>query len=105
MARIRTRAPRGTFCKVQTKWSRWPAVIVANRYLDGCIFIEITSSWPAGSEKPPASEIVMSAHEAQAFAAWLSEQAEHLLAKASRKATRSEAARLKKEREKDEERR
>jgi hypothetical protein len=97
MARTRPRAPRGTFYKTQTRWSRWPAVMVANRCGDGCIFIEITSSWPCGSQKPPASEIAVSAHEAQAFAAWLSEQAEHLLAKASRKAKRTELAKLKKE--------
>lgn len=99
MARSKRRAPRGAFFKIQTKWSRWPALIEAHRCGDDCVFIEVTSAWPASSEKPPASEIAMTAHEAQAFAAWLSEQAEHLLANASRKAARDAARRKKKEEE------
>lgn len=97
MTRMKTRAPRGCFLKIQSKWARWPAMIEAHRCGDQAVVIEVTSSWPAGNKKPPASEVVMTAHEAQAFAAWLSEQAEHLISLASRKEARNAARRNKKE--------
>jgi len=97
MSRVQVRAPRGVFVKIQSKWARWPAMIEAHRCGDQAVVIEITSSWPASQEKPPASEIVMTAHEAQAFAAWLSEQAEHLISLAARKEARDAARRNKKE--------
>ena len=97
MSDVRIRAPRGTFVKMQSKWSRWPALIQSHRCGDSGVVIEITASWPVGTRKPRTSDIVLTPHEAQAFAAWLSEQAEHLVALAARKEARAEARRKKKE--------
>lgn len=99
MTRVRVRGPRGHFYKIQSKWARWPAIVAAHRCGDQAIVIEVTSSWSASKGRPPASEIVMTAHEAQAFAAWLSEQAEHLISLAARKEARDAARRKKKEEE------
>jgi hypothetical protein len=97
MHAVRVRGPKGTFVKMQTKWSRWPAMIRAHRCGGEAVFIEITPAWPVDGDKPPASGIVMSANEAQAFAAWLSGQADHLRAMAARKLARADARRKKKE--------
>jgi hypothetical protein len=72
-------------------------MIEAHRCGTDGVVIEVTPSWSASDEKPPASGIVLTAHEAQAFAAWLSEQAEHLLAVSGRKQVAAEARRVKKE--------
>jgi hypothetical protein len=97
MARVQVKAPRGVFVKFQTKWARWPGLIEAHRCGGDAVVIEVTPSWRADQRKPPASEIVMSAHEAQAFAAWLSEQAEHLISLEARKEARAAASRKRKE--------
>jgi hypothetical protein len=97
MGSVRVRGPKGTFVKMQTKWARWPAMIRAHRCDGESVFIEITPSWPVDNDKPPASGIVMTANEAQAFAAWLSGQADHLRAMAARRLARAGARRKKKE--------
>lgn len=75
--------------KIQTLWTRFPAAIQANTG-DRSIAIRIHPEHRPQERSDPAT-IFMTPHEAQAFAAWLSEQAEHLLAKEARAAARKAA--------------
>jgi hypothetical protein len=79
------------FYKTQTKWVRRPASIQMRRHED-CIGIGV---WPELSEgqrrEVIPSLIFFTPNEAMAVAAWLSENAEHLTAKAARKAARKAA--------------
>jgi hypothetical protein len=81
------------FWKTQTHWVRRPAAIEMRRHDDG-VGIGIWAERLA-TEPPKAlpSLIFLSPQEAMAVAAWLSEAAEHLTAKAARAAARK-AARL-----------
>jgi len=83
---------KGEYYKFQTQWVRRPALLESRRHSD-CIGLGI---WP---EHPPArppehpTVIFLTPHEAQGFAAWLSQQAEHLLAKQAKAAARRAAKR------------
>ena len=89
---------RTVFYKRQTKWVRLPAEIEMRRHDDG-VGIGI---WPARNATDPPDRlpalIFFTPNEAMAVAAWLSENAEHLTAKAARAAARK-AARLAAKRE------
>lgn len=81
-----------TYFKSQTAWIRRPARIRASR-LDTVVAIGIVAEHAAVASAPAEASIFMTPHEAQGFAAWLSQQAEYLLAKESRAEARK-AARL-----------
>ena len=82
------------FFKPQSKWVRIPAAIESHRCAET---VAVRLHAGRGIDDPyvdPAS-IYMTPHEAQGFAAWLSQQADTLLAKqvkaAARKAARQAA--------------
>ena len=81
---------RPTYMKWQTKWARVPAMIEAHRG-DNVVAVRIHPERPVGSECCDAATIYLDAHEAQGFAAWLSEQADHILAKAAKAEARRAA--------------
>lgn len=80
------------YAKFQTKWIRHPAMIESHRGTD-TIGIRLHGERMAGEPWSEPAMIFLDPHEAQGFAAWLSEQAEHLLAK-QRRAAERKAARL-----------
>lgn len=85
---MKRRAPY--FWKSQTQWVRLPAVIEAHKG-DTTVAVRIHPEHrPQDGSVEPAS-IFLTPNEAQAFAAWLSEQAEHLLAKQARAVARKAA--------------
>lgn len=81
------------FWKIQTRWTRYPAAIESFRVEDA-VMIGVTPSHEPG-QRPDPSVICLTPHETLAFASWLAEQAEHLIAKETRAAARR-AARLQK---------
>ena len=80
------------YYKSQTRWVRRPAMIESHRHSD-TIGIGIWPEHPPGQCPERPALIFMTPHEAQGFAAWLSQQAEHLLAKQARAAARRAAKR------------
>jgi hypothetical protein len=82
--------PKTCYYKSQTKWVRRPSRIESHRHPD-CIGIGIWPEHPAGQCPDEPALIFMTPHEAQGFAAWLSQQAEHLLAKQAKAAARRAA--------------
>ena len=78
------------YAKFQTKWVRHPAMIESHR-CDTTVAIRIHPDRPAGDAFREPAEIFLTPQEAQGFAAWLSEQAERLLAKQARAAARKAA--------------
>jgi hypothetical protein len=85
MSTRKRKVPR-TYCKVQTKWSRRPAVIGADRHTNsGTVRIQLWPEAPFGAPYKSPAQIWLTPHEAQSFAAWLCEQAETLLATEARK--------------------
>lgn len=78
------------YWKFQTRFVRLPAAIEAFRGTETvgiCIHPERKPT-----DKPPApGSIYLDPHEAIGFAAWLHEQAEHIIAKQSRAAARRAA--------------
>jgi hypothetical protein len=85
-----------TYFKSQTAWIRRPARIRATR-CDEVIGVGIIAEHSATVPPREEASIFLTPHEAQAFAAWLSQQAEHLLAKQARAAARKAARRAAKE--------
>lgn len=85
-----------TYVKSQTAWIRRPARIRATR-CDEVIGVGIVAEYSATALPREEASIFLTPHEAQAFAAWLSQQAEHLLAKQARVAERNAARRAAKE--------
>lgn len=80
------------YFKPQSKWTRIPAAIEAHR----CSETVAVRLHPSRGVTDPYEEpacIWMTPHEAQGFAAWLSQQADTLLAKQAKAAARK-AARL-----------
>lgn len=75
------------YYKWQTRWVRTPAMISGHRG-ESTVAVRIDPSRDASERPKPPATIILDPHEAQAFAAWLSEQAEHLLAKQARAAAR-----------------
>ena len=80
---------RRSFWKIQTQWTRYPAAI-ESRCGDELVAIRIHPEHRPCERKEPAS-IFLTPQEAMSFAAYLSEQAEHLTAKAARAAARKSA--------------
>lgn len=78
---------RSQYTKYQTKWSRLPAVLSSARG-DDTVMIQVRGEWRSDGPAPSVAMIALTAQEAQGFAAWLSEQAEHLLAKQARAVAR-----------------
>lgn len=74
---------RSHYWKVQTKWTRIPAVIEAS-LCDDAVAVRVIPERAAGSPPRDPATIFLTPQEAQGFAAWLSEQAEHLTAKKAR---------------------
>jgi hypothetical protein len=87
--------PKPDYYRSQTKWVRRPATIESHRHTD-TIGIGIWPEHPAGQCPDEPALIFMTPHEAQGFAAWLSQQAEHLLAKQAKAAARRAATLVKK---------
>jgi hypothetical protein len=81
---------KGDYYKCQTKWVRHPAMIESHRHTD-CIGVGIWPDHPPGQRPDRPTLIFLTPHEAQGFAAWLSQQAEHLLAKQAKAAARRAA--------------
>lgn len=84
------RRTQSTYMKWQTKWARVPAMIEAHRG-DDVVAVRIHPERPVGSEHCDAATIYLDAHEAQGFAAWLSEQADHMRAKKAKAEARRAA--------------
>lgn len=82
--------PKTYYYKSQTKWARRPAAIGSHRHSD-TIGIGIWPEHPPGQCPERPALIFMTPHEAQGFASWLSQQAEHLLAKQAKAAARRAA--------------
>jgi hypothetical protein len=82
--------PKTYYYKSQTKWARRPAAIESHRHSD-TIGIGIWPEHPPGQCPERPALIFMTPHEAQGFASWLSQQAEHLLAKQAKAAARRAA--------------
>lgn len=81
------------YAKFQTVWTRYPAMVESHL----CNDVICITTYPERSSSSPPREpatIYMTPQEAQGFAAWLSEQAEHLTAKRAR----ADARRLAKQR-------
>lgn len=86
----RKRRKPSCYVKSQTIWARVPSAIEARRFHD----IVAVRLWPERKVTDVPSEpatIWLTAHEAQGLAAWLSDAAEHLLAKQVRAAARAAA--------------
>lgn len=83
---------RSRYMKMQTKWARIPAMIEAHRG-DELVAVRVHPERAVGAPPCEPAMIFLTPNEAQGFAAWLSEQAEHVLAKQARAAARK-AARL-----------
>lgn len=77
------------YTKCQTKWVRRPAMITAHRNRPAsAVCITLYGEGPlAAAPKPPVS-IWMTPQETHAFAAWLCEQADALIASEARKEAR-----------------
>lgn len=86
------KTPKPYYSKIQTKWTRYPAMLRSHRG-DTTIAVAIHPEHRACDPPVEAATIYLTPHEAQGFAAWLSQQAEHVLAKSARSAARK-AARL-----------
>lgn len=84
------------YFKPQTKWVRIPAAIEAHRG-DETVAVRIHHERAADGYYPPPAAIWLTPHEAQGFAAWLSQQADHILAKQARAAARKAARQAAKE--------
>lgn len=82
--------PRAYYYKSQTRWVRVPAMVSGHRG-ESTVALRIDPSRDASERPKPPATIIFEPHEAQAFAAWLSEQADHLLAKQARSAARKAA--------------
>lgn len=89
--------PQRHYFKAQTVWVRYPSRIEAHRG-DSTVAVRIHPERRAADAPPDPATIFLTAHEAQAFAAWLSAQADEVLAKQARAAARK-AARLAKKME------
>jgi len=85
------------YYKPQTVWVRYPARIEAHRG-DMTVAVRIHPERRAVDPPQDGATIFLTAHEAQAFASWLSAQADEVLAKQARAAARK-AARLAKKME------
>lgn len=85
------------YFKTQSRWTRLPAAIEAHRCSET---VAVRLHAARGIDDPyadPAS-IWLTPHEAQGFAAWLSQQADTLLAKQAKAAARKAARQAAKER-------
>ena len=89
MSTQKRKAPKSAFFKFESYGRLWPAIITADRRA-AAVRVMIQAARRMGSVGSHA-DIHLTPHEAQAFAAWLSDQAEHLLAKQARAAERAEA--------------
>lgn len=78
------------YVKSQTKWTQYPAVIDACRG-DETIAVLVHPARLSGQPRKEPAAIYFDPQEAQGFAAWLSEQAEYLIAKQARAAARKAA--------------
>ncbi len=87
---------RRHFFKAQSKWVRLPAAIEACRCSETIAVRLYPSRLMADARVEPAS-IYMTPHEAQGFAAWLSQQADTLLSKQAKAAARKAARQAAKE--------
>ena len=84
------------FFKPQSKWTRIPAAIEAHRCSE-TVAVMIHPSRPVTEQYSAPASIYMTPHEAQGFAAWLSQQADTLLARQAKAATRKAARQAAKE--------
>lgn len=86
------KSKRSFYGKTQTVWVTYPAFLQSSR-CDTTVAIGIYPEHCANERPVEAAKIFLTPHEAKGFAAWLSEQADHILAKQARNAARR-AARL-----------
>lgn len=86
----RKNSPPSRYWKFQTKLVWHPAAIEAMRG-DDCVAVRVYPSRRAADKPPPPAGIILSPQEAIGFAAWLHEQAEHVVAKQARAAARKKA--------------
>ena len=84
------------FFKPQSKWIRIPAAIEAHRCSE-TVAVRIHPSRSVTEQYSEPASIYMTPHEAQGFAAWLSQQADALLAKQAKAAARKAARKAAKE--------
>jgi hypothetical protein len=84
------------YFKQQSKWTRIPAAIEAHRCSE-TIAVRLHPSRPMADAYVEPASIYMTPHEAQGFAAWLSQQADMLLAKQAKAAARKAARQAAKE--------
>jgi hypothetical protein len=84
------------YFKPQSKWVRVPAAIEAHRCAETVAVRLHPSRHMTDAYIEPAS-IYMTPHEAQGFAAWLSQQADTLLARQTKAAARKAARQAAKE--------
>lgn len=82
MSTPKRKPPKSQFLKMQTKWTQMPAMIDATRH-EETVCVQVFSSRPP-NRTGQSAHIYLTPHETQAFASWLCEQAEHLLAKKAR---------------------
>lgn len=84
------------FFKAQTKWVHVPAAIEAHRFSE-TIAVRLHASRRMSDAYVDPASIYMTPHEAQGFAAWLSQQADTLLARQAKAAARKAARQAAKE--------
>lgn len=89
MSKPKRKAPKSRFVKMQTKWVRMPAMIDAERF-EETVCVQVFGSRHPNSAVSMA-HIYLTPHEAHAFASWLCEQADHLIAKQVRAEARKKA--------------
>jgi hypothetical protein len=78
------------YFKAQSTFTRIPAAIQASRCSD-VVGVRLHPGHAATEMQPPPACIWLTPHEAQGFAAWLSQQADALLAKQAKAAARKAA--------------
>lgn len=89
MSTPKRKPPKSKFFKMQTKWVQMPAMIDATRH-EETVCVQVFSSRQP-NRTGQSAHIYLTPHETHAFASWLCEQADHLLAKQARAADRAKA--------------
>lgn len=85
------------YWKFQSKFVWLPAAIEATR-CDWGVALRVHPSRQPNDKQARPAEILLDPHEAIGFAAWLHEQAEHVVSKKAKASARSEARRAAKPR-------
>lgn len=85
------------YFKAQSKWTRIPAAIESHRCSE-TVAVRLHAAHYVTEPYVEPATIYLTPHEAQGFAAWLSQQADHLIAKQAKAAARKAARQAAKER-------